>query len=137
MWLLSVLQCNSDINYPVLVCQISQVRAPSPIRLSSLQMPIASLGSLDHLYFSPIGHKFKDFDNLLEKKSQNSVKCYTYNYCFIRKDTNVYQSNEDSHRVRSKRISNTEFLLTSLHGVRMHQLLHIDVSKCLTTRSLT
>ena len=51
--------------------------------------------------------------------TQNSEKHYTYDYSFIIKAINQNQSNEETHRSRSKRDLNTE-LPCSLPGLSEH-----------------
>lgn len=123
----AILQCNSDTNYPELA-QNSQVKSIVPnntavilyschksqcswvLHTSDQQATNSKvftilLGSMIHqndsqnsVYVPPE----QAYD------SQNSGKCYSYNYTFIIKATNQDQPKEETHTMRSGRVLNME-----------------------------
>ena len=102
--LTGVLQYNFDTNHLELASESIGLRAQS-----TKGCPYFIFQS--HPHFLPTDYRTKKLPcspsglKTHQNDSQNSGKCYAYNYNFI---TNQDQSNEETHRARSGRVLNAE-----------------------------
>ena len=133
-WRHSFFQCwftaiNSDVNHLKLASDTTGLRAWSPVRLSSLQIPAENVEvprpashltnwlQIQRVPTPPPPPRF----NNLQNNSQNS-----YYYSFITKDTNQDQSNVETLRAGSGRVLNAELSCSVSMGVGGIKFLHIN-----------